>query len=85
VPVALNSGLYWPRRKLLRHPGVIIIEFLPPIPPGHPPRVFLKELETVIETASNRLLIEAWHSKKRPPFPPIAEARVAALGADTAF
>ena len=29
VPFALNSGLFWPRRKFLRHPGTIVIEFLP--------------------------------------------------------
>ena len=34
VPFALNSGLYWPRRKFLRYPGTIIVEFLPAIQPG---------------------------------------------------
>ena len=34
VPVALNSGICWPRRKFLRHPGTIVVEFLEPIPPG---------------------------------------------------
>ena len=34
VPVALNSGLYWPRRSFLKYPGTIVIEFLPPIEPG---------------------------------------------------
>jgi hypothetical protein len=85
VPVALNSGLYWPRRKFLRYPGAIVIEFLPAIPPGLPPRAFLKELEAAIEKASDRLLIEAWRSPQRPPFPPTARAKVAALEADAAF
>jgi 1-acyl-sn-glycerol-3-phosphate acyltransferase len=40
VPVALNSGLYWPRRQLLRYPGTIIVEFLEPIPPGLPRKEF---------------------------------------------
>ncbi len=31
VPFALNSGLFWPRRKFLRFPGTIVLEFLPPI------------------------------------------------------
>lgn len=79
VPVALNSGLYWPRRKFLRYPGSIVIEFLPAIPAGLPPRAFLQQLETAIETASDRLLMEAWKSQKRPPFPPVARAKVAAL------
>lgn len=59
VPVALNSGLFWPRRKLLRRPGKIVIEFLPAIPPGMKRREFMTELETRIETATDRLLEEA--------------------------
>ena len=41
VPVAVNSGLYWPRRSFLHYPGTIIVEFLPPIPPGLESRAFL--------------------------------------------
>ena len=36
VPLALNSGLYWPRRSLMRYPGTIVVEFLDPLPPGLP-------------------------------------------------
>ena len=59
VPVALNSGLFWPRRSLTRRPGTIVVEFLDPIPPGLPKAEFLKRLTEAIETASNRLLAEA--------------------------
>ena len=59
VPVALNSGLFWPRRSLIRRPGTIVIEFLDPIPPGLPKAAFLERLTGAIETASNRLLAEA--------------------------
>ena len=59
VPVALNSGLFWPRRSLLRRPGTIVVEFLDPIPPGLPKSEFLSRLIDSIETASNRLLAEA--------------------------
>ncbi len=31
VPVSLNSGLFWPRKSLLRRPGTIVIRFLPAI------------------------------------------------------
>jgi 1-acyl-sn-glycerol-3-phosphate acyltransferase len=58
VPIALNAGLYWPRRKFLRFPGTIIIEILDPIPAGLPPKEFMARLENVIETASDRLLAE---------------------------
>ncbi len=59
VPVALNSGLFWPRRSLIRRPGTIIVEFLDPIPPGLPKGEFLTRLTSAIETASDRLLAEA--------------------------
>jgi 1-acyl-sn-glycerol-3-phosphate acyltransferase len=59
VPVALNSGVFWPRRSLERRPGTIVVEFLDPIPPGLPKAEFLKRLTEAIETASTRLLDEA--------------------------
>ncbi len=59
VPVALNSGLFWPRRSFKRYPGTIIVEFLDPIPPGLSKREFLPRLQETIETASNRLIAEA--------------------------
>jgi 1-acyl-sn-glycerol-3-phosphate acyltransferase len=58
VPVALNSGLYWPRRQFLHRPGTIVVEFLPAIPPGLDSRTFLARLQTTIETASDKLLAE---------------------------
>ena len=65
----VNSGLYWPRRKFLRYPGTIVVEFLPPIPPGLGTKEFLDRLETAIEHASDRLLVEASTARPRPPFP----------------
>jgi 1-acyl-sn-glycerol-3-phosphate acyltransferase len=59
VPVALNSGLFWPRRQFLRRPGTLVIEFLPAIAPGLDRRVFMSVLETRIETATERLVAEA--------------------------
>ena len=59
VPAALNSGLFWPRRKFLRPPGAIVLEFLPPIAPGLNRRDFMATLEENIETATGRLLTEA--------------------------
>ncbi len=59
VPLALNSGVFWPRRSLIRRPGTIVVEFLDPIPPGLPKGEFLKRLMDAIETASARLLAEA--------------------------
>lgn len=59
IPLALNSGVYWPRRSLMRFPGTIIVEFLEPIPPGLPRKAFKAELEKRLEEASNRLVAEA--------------------------
>lgn len=59
LPVALNSGLFWPRRSFLVRPGTVVIEFLPAIAPGMQPRDFLATLSERIEEASNRLIAEA--------------------------
>lgn len=67
VPVALNSGLFWPRRSFLRRPGLCIVEVLPPISPGEDRVVFLAELQERIETTSDRLLHEARAFLNRAP------------------
>jgi len=58
IPFALNSGLYWPRRKFLRYPGTVILEFLPPIPAGLSRKEFQARLQEQIETATARLVAE---------------------------
>jgi 1-acyl-sn-glycerol-3-phosphate acyltransferase len=55
-PVATNSGVHWPRHGFLRRPGVIVFEYLEPIPPGLKRAEFMRTLQERIETASNRLL-----------------------------
>ncbi len=59
IPVATNVGVFWPRHGIYRKPGTAVIEFLPAIPPGLPSDAFMAQLETVVETASNRLMREA--------------------------
>jgi 1-acyl-sn-glycerol-3-phosphate acyltransferase len=59
VPVALNSGLFWPRRSWLRRPGVIVIEILDPIAPGLDKTLFFERLQDRIESASDALIDEA--------------------------
>ena len=58
VPIALNSGLFWPRRSLLRIPGTVIAEILDPIPPGLGKEEFFERLQNDIETATARLIAE---------------------------
>ena len=55
VPVAVNSGLLWPRRQFKKKQGTIIIEFLNPIPSGLEKRKFLTELSKIIYEATLRL------------------------------
>jgi 1-acyl-sn-glycerol-3-phosphate acyltransferase len=56
VPVAVNSGLFWGRRSFFKKSGRIIVEILPPIPPGRQRRSVMTELETRIEDATARLV-----------------------------
>jgi 1-acyl-sn-glycerol-3-phosphate acyltransferase len=56
VPMALNSGLFWGRRKWIKRPGVLTLEILPPIPPGLSREVFMKTLQEKIEGATTRLV-----------------------------
>ena len=56
VPVALNSGLFWPRRKFVKRPGAVSMEILPPIPPGLKRDEFMKVLRERIEGATTRLV-----------------------------
>jgi 1-acyl-sn-glycerol-3-phosphate acyltransferase len=58
VPVALNSGLFWPRRSLWRYPGTVLVEALDPIPPGVDKRTILRRLQGLIEEATARLVAE---------------------------
>jgi 1-acyl-sn-glycerol-3-phosphate acyltransferase len=58
VPIALNSGLFWPRRSLRRFPGTVIAEVLDPIAPGLDKDAFFSRLQNDIETATARLIAE---------------------------
>jgi len=65
VPVALNSGLFWPRRHLMRYPGTVTVEILDPIPPGLGRPEFFERLQGEIETATARLLAEGRREQAR--------------------
>jgi 1-acyl-sn-glycerol-3-phosphate acyltransferase len=56
VPVATDSGRFWPRRSFLKHPGAITVAILPPITPGLTRRDFEATLAATIEEASDALL-----------------------------
>ena len=58
VPIALNSGLFWPRRSIRRLPGTVLVEVLDPIAPGLDKEAFFKRLQDEIEAATARLIDE---------------------------
>jgi len=58
-PVATNVGIFWPKRGILRKPGLAVVEFLDPIAPGLPIPAFMTRLEAEIESRSNQLMAEA--------------------------
>src|ERR1700719_245432 len=56
LPVALNSGLFWPRRTFMRYPGTLVVEFLDPLPAGLTRKDFIARIREAIEDATNRLV-----------------------------
>lgn len=63
VPVAVNTGLFWPRKGWGIRPGRAVVEFMPPIPAGTRGRDFLAQLEQEIEGKSDELMAEAGFGK----------------------
>jgi 1-acyl-sn-glycerol-3-phosphate acyltransferase len=51
VPVALNSGRLWPRRGLVKRPGIVTFRFADPIAPG----LGREEIEARVHAAINVL------------------------------
>ena len=68
VPVALNSGLFWGRRKFIKWPGVIDVEILPAIPPGLGREVFMATLEKDSTAGTDEALLDIYR-KLRPGEP----------------
>ncbi len=59
VPAATNCGVFWARRSPYIKPGLAVVEFLDPIPPGLELRAFMEKIEDVVESNSDRLMREA--------------------------
>jgi 1-acyl-sn-glycerol-3-phosphate acyltransferase len=57
VPMALNSGLVWPRNSFVKKAGQVTIEFLPAIQPGLSKDDFMETLKTGLEAATERLTL----------------------------
>jgi 1-acyl-sn-glycerol-3-phosphate acyltransferase len=67
LPVAVNSGLFWPKGSFMIYPGTIVMEFLPPIEPGLSREDFAAELIERIESATAGLIAEAANAPDAPP------------------
>ncbi|MFD2236674.1 lysophospholipid acyltransferase family protein [Aureimonas populi] len=81
APVAVNSGLFWPRKAFRREPGTIRAEFLPVIGPGLEREAFLGRLRDEIETASLALMRAAYAERADLPMSDLVRARLAEEGA----
>jgi 1-acyl-sn-glycerol-3-phosphate acyltransferase len=90
LPVAVNSGLFWPKRAFRREPGTIRAEFLPPIGPGLEREPFLDRLRCEIEAGTMALMRRAYAERPTLPVselmaqrlaePPVAPADCAEAG-----
>jgi len=65
LPIALNSGLVWPRRSFMRYPGTVRVEMLDVIEPGIPRQAFFERLQSEIEAATARLIGEREREPER--------------------
>jgi 1-acyl-sn-glycerol-3-phosphate acyltransferase len=57
VPVALNTGLHWPKSSYIKYPGKVVFEFMPPmhISDYKNKKEFMEELENRIETVCEKI------------------------------
>ncbi len=57
LPIALNSGLCWPKNSWILKNGLITIKILPLINENYEKKVILKKVQDSIETTSKELLV----------------------------
>lgn len=70
LPVALNSGVFWPRNSFMKKPGEIVVRILPPMPTDLDKKAFAQELESRIETACHELCVAAGVTPPQGSEPP---------------
>ncbi|MGE7369691.1 lysophospholipid acyltransferase family protein [Neorhizobium sp. NPDC001467] len=83
VPIVAHWGLFWGRRKLIKHPGRFKVKILPPIQPGMEPDAFYTHLIATLEQASDELLVQTAINNPHLPLPPTAVKRLTELQAQT--
>jgi 1-acyl-sn-glycerol-3-phosphate acyltransferase len=55
IPMALNSGYFWGKTRILKQPGTIVFHFLPPLTPGQDKDTMLKDLRARIDSAASEM------------------------------
>lgn len=65
VPLATNAGLCWPAQGVTRRSGKVVYEILPPIDAEQNPRAMVRDLESELESATQRLLEEGLAAQGR--------------------
>jgi 1-acyl-sn-glycerol-3-phosphate acyltransferase len=56
LPVAMNSGKYWPKHAFLIKPGTVTFKIMPPIAAGQDKDKVYKEMSVLIEGESSKLI-----------------------------
>jgi 1-acyl-sn-glycerol-3-phosphate acyltransferase len=78
LPMALNSGVFWPKSLFGKRGGCVTVEFLPLLAPGLSSQDLMATLEEQLETVSNRLVVEAG-GPETPRLAPAPKLREKAL------
>jgi len=63
IPLAVNTGVYWPKSGIMKKPGTIVFEFCPPIQFSDDKKQFMSDLEQVMEQKSLALLPDGYLPK----------------------
>ena len=67
VPIAVNSGVCWPRKAFIKHPGVVTVSIGAPIESqGRQPDELMDEVEHWIESEMRRLDPDAYAKPSQP-------------------
>ncbi len=67
VPIAVNSGVCWPRKAFIKHPGVVTVSIGAPIESqGRQPDELMAEVEHWIESEMRRLDPDAYAKPSQP-------------------
>ncbi|MGJ8528884.1 lysophospholipid acyltransferase family protein [Maritalea sp.] len=76
VPVAVTSGLYWPRNSLILWPGTARAKYMKPIPAGLSMEEFHQTIQERIEPETTKMLMQDIEQGIARPITPALQARI---------